>query len=86
MEADNKVCTDIFRNPEGTGQIFQTALSLLAKIHPVFATPRFAHWKKFAPVAVALRALTGPKPLFPIPLIGKLRHARPLPFCVESLA
>ena len=46
--------------PFGTGQIFPIASSLVAKIRPVFVSPRFSHSEKSAPVAAVLLVLTGP--------------------------
>src|SRR5271170_4180269 len=51
--------------PEGRGRIFPIASSLVAKIHPVFVTPRFSHSKKSAPLAVVLIGLTGPSSVEP---------------------
>ena len=44
----------------GTGPIFPIASSLVAKIHPVFVSPRFSHSEKSAPLAAVLFVLTGP--------------------------
>ena len=50
---DNEVWPHFHRNPEAR-QIFPIAVSLVAKVRPVFVTPRSLHSGKLAPVAAVL--------------------------------